>query len=705
MTPADDSTAASAANAKQDEQNIDLLAINTIRTLSMDAVQKAESGHPGTPMALAPVAYTLWSRFMNFDPTEPAWPNRDRFVLSAGHACMLLYSILHLAGVERLDKDGRKLGQPAISLDDIKSFRQLDSVCPGHPEYGHTTGVEITTGPLGQGCGDSVGMAMAERWLANRFNTAELKLFGYNVYVICSDGDMMEGISSEAASMAGHLKLSNLCWIYDDNTISIEGHTEITFTEDVAARFRSYGWNTMEVPDANDCESMARALNVFQSTNDRPTLIVVKSVIGYGAPHKENTAAAHGEALGEDEVRLAKHAYGWSEDAHFLVPEEVRERFAETLGARGAQARADWDALFQRYSETEPAKAEEYGRMRAGWPPDGWQRDIPTFPADAKGIASRDASGKVLNAIAPYWESLLGGAADLAPSTKTKLTFDAAGEFEPNNYGGRNMHFGIREHAMGAAANGMAVSKLRPFVSTFLIFSDYMKGAMRLAALMGLPVTYVFTHDSIGLGEDGPTHQSIEQLATLRATPDMIVLRPADANETAEAWRTALSQSARPVAMALSRQALPTFDREKYGAASGVAKGGYVLAGGIHETPDVILIATGSEVSLCVEAYEKLTAEGTKARVVSLPSWELFEGQDQAYRDEVLPPTIGARVTVEAAAALGWDRYAGPYGAIIAMRSFGASAPGKALQKRFGFTADAVYEAAKAQVIRERARR
>ena len=705
MTPADDSTAASAANAKQDEQNIDLLAINTIRTLSMDAVQKAESGHPGTPMALAPVAYTLWSRFMNFDPTEPAWPNRDRFVLSAGHACMLLYSILHLAGVERLDKDGRKLGQPAISLDDIKSFRQLDSVCPGHPEYGHTTGVEITTGPLGQGCGDSVGMAMAERWLANRFNTAELKLFGYNVYVICSDGDMMEGISSEAASMAGHLKLSNLCWIYDDNTISIEGHTEITFTEDVAARFRSYGWNTMEVPDANDCESMARALNVFRSTNDRPTLIVVKSVIGYGAPHKENTAAAHGEALGEDEVRLAKHAYGWSEDAHFLVPEEVRERFAETLGARGAQARADWDALFQRYSETEPAKAEEYGRMRAGWPPDGWQRDIPTFPADAKGIASRDASGKVLNAIAPYWESLLGGAADLAPSTKTKLTFDAAGEFEPNNYGGRNMHFGIREHAMGAAANGMAVSKLRPFVSTFLIFSDYMKGAMRLAALMGLPVTYVFTHDSIGLGEDGPTHQSIEQLATLRATPDMIVLRPADANETAEAWRTALSQSARPVAMALSRQALPTFDREKYGAASGVAKGGYVLAGGIHETPDVILIATGSEVSLCVEAYEKLTAEGTKARVVSLPSWELFEGQDQAYRDEVLPPTIGARVTVEAAAALGWDRYAGPYGAIIAMRSFGASAPGKALQKRFGFTADAVYEAAKAQVIRERARR
>ena len=537
MTPADDSTAAAAtAKAASDERDTDLLAINTIRTLSMDAVQKAESGHPGTPMALAPVAYTLWSRFMTYDPAEPAWPNRDRFVLSAGHACMLLYSILHLAGVERLDRDGRKLGEPAISLDDIKSFRQLDSVCPGHPEYGHTTGVEITTGPLGQGCGDSVGMAMAERWLATRFNTPDLKQIDYNIYCICSDGDMMEGVASEAASIAGHLKRSNLCWIYDDNTISIEGHTEITFTEDVAARFRAYGWNTMEVPDANDCESMARALNVFQSTNDRPTLIVVKSVIGYGAPHKENTAAAHGEALGEDEVRLAKHAYGWPEDAHFLVPDGVRERFAETLGVRGAKAREAWDALFQRYAEVEPARAEEYSRMRAGWPPDGWQRDIPTFPADPKGIASREASGKVLNAIAPYWESLLGGAADLAPSTRTKLTFDDAGEFEPNNYGGRNMHFGIREHAMGAISNGMAVSKLRPYASTFLIFSDYMKGAMRLAALMGLPVTYVFTHDSIGLGEDGPTHQSIEQLATLRATPDMLVLRPADANETAEAW-------------------------------------------------------------------------------------------------------------------------------------------------------------------------
>jgi transketolase len=703
--PADDSTAAAAAKSATDERDIDRLAIDTIRTLSMDAVQKANSGHPGTPMALAPVAYTLWSRFMTYDPAEPAWPNRDRFVLSAGHACMLLYSVLHLAGVERLDKDGRKLGVPAISLDDIKTFRQLDSVCPGHPEYGHTTGVEVTTGPLGQGCGDSVGMAIAERWLADRFNTPELKLFDYNIYVICSDGDMMEGIASEAASIAGHLKLSNLCWIYDDNTISIEGHTEITFNEDVAARFRAYGWNTMEVPDANDCESMARALNVFKATNDKPTLIVVKSVIGYGAPHRENTAAAHGEALGEDEVRLAKHAYGWPEDAHFLVPDGVRERFAETLGARGAKAREDWDGLFQRYSEAQPARAEEFGRMRAGWPPDGWQRDIPTFPADAKGIASRDASGKVLNAIAPYWECLMGGAADLSPSTKTNLTFDGAGDLEPNNYGGRNMHFGIREHSMGAIVNGMAVSKLRPYASTFLIFSDYMKGAMRLSALMGLPVTYVFTHDSIGLGEDGPTHQAIEQLATLRATPDMIVMRPADANETAEAWRAALGQSAHPVSMALSRQALPTFDREKYGAASGVAKGGYVLADSGDEPPDVILIGTGSEVSLCIGSYEKLIAEGVRARVVSLPSWELFEAQTKDYRDAVLPPGVHARVTVEAAAALGWERYAGPTGEIIAMRSFGASAPGKDVQKRFGFTVEAVYEAAKTQVERERARR
>jgi transketolase len=705
MPPADDSTSLAGAKAVFGERDIDSLAIDTIRTLSMDAVQKAESGHPGTPMALAPVAYTLWTRFLNYDPAEPAWPNRDRFVLSAGHACMLLYSILHLAGVERLDRDGRKLGQPAISLDDIKSFRQLDSVCPGHPEYGHTTGVEITTGPLGQGCGDSVGMAMAERWLAERFNTPEFKLIDYDVYVICSDGDMMEGVASEAASLAGHLKLSNLCWIYDDNTISIEGHTDITFTEDVAARFRAYGWNTLEVADANDCDAMARALQAFKATDDRPTLIVVKSIIGYGAPHKENTASAHGEALGEDEVRLAKRFYGWPEDAHFLVPDGVRERFTETLGKRGRALSAAWEALFQRYSQAEPARAEAFGRIRRGSPPEGWDRDIPTFAADPKGMASREASGKVLNAIAQNWDWLLGGAADLAPSTKTKLTFDGAGEYEPASYGGRNMHFGIREHAMGAAANGMAVSGLRPFASTFFVFSDYMKGAIRLAALMGLPVTYVFTHDSIGLGEDGPTHQAIEQLATLRATPDMIVLRPADANEAAEAWRVALGQRRRPVAMALSRQALPTLDREKYASASGLAKGGYILADPDVGPPEVILIATGSEVGPCVEAYERLVADKIRARVVSLPSWELFEAQPQAYRDEILPPGVRARVTVEAAAALGWERYAGPTGHTIAMRTFGASAPVKALMKRFGFTAEAIYEAAMTQVEQDRARR
>jgi transketolase len=700
MSPPDDSASLGAAKAELAKHDIDSLAIDTIRTLAMDAVQKANSGHPGAPMGLAPVAYTLWTRFLKYDPAEPDWPNRDRFLLSNGHACMLLYALLFLAGVERLDRQGDKLGQPAVSLDDIKSFRQLGSVCPGHPEYGHTTGVEITTGPLGQGCGDSVGMAIAERWLAARFNTPELKLFDYDVYAICSDGDMMEGVASEAASIAGHLKLSNLCWIYDDNSISIEGHTDITFSEDVAKRFQGYGWSTLRVEDANDCAAMARAIERFKATSDRPTLISVRSVIGYGAPHKANTAAAHGEPLGEEEVRLTKRAYGWPEDTHFLVPDGVKQRFSETLGARGAEARAAWEALWARYRRAEPERAAALERLGAWQAPDGWDADIPSFPADAKGIATREASAKVLNAIAPRWEWLVGGAADLAPSTRTRLDFEAAGELEPGSYGGRNMHFGIREHAMGAVANGMTVSRLRAYASTFLVFSDYMKGAMRLAALMGLPVTYVFTHDSIGLGEDGPTHQSIEQLATLRATPNMIVLRPADANETAEAWRAALGQCKRPAALVLTRQALPTLDRTKYAAASGVAKGGYVLADAGGGLPEVILIGTGSEVQLCVEAYERLGAEGVRARVVSLPSWELFQDQSQTYRNEVLPPAAAARVAVEAAAALGWERYVGTAGAIIAMRSFGTSAPGKDAMKAFGFTAEAVYEAARAQLER-----
>jgi transketolase len=700
MTPPDDSANLGAAGAELASHDIDSLAIDTIRTLAMDAVQKANSGHPGAPMGLAPVAYTLWTRFLSYDPSDPAWPNRDRFLLSNGHACMLLYALLFLADVQRLDRRGDKLGQAAVTLDDIKSFRQLGSFCPGHPEYGHTTGVEITTGPLGQGCGDSVGMAIAEHWLAARFNTPELKLVDYDVYAICSDGDMMEGVASEAASIAGHLKLSNLCWIYDDNTISIEGHTDITFSEDVAKRFQAYGWNTLRVDDANDCEAMARALQAFKATNDRPTLISVRSVIGYGAPHKANTASAHGEALGEDEVRLTKRAYGWPEDAHFLVPDGVKARFAETLGARGAKARADWEALWARYRQAVPERAAALERMRAWQAPDGWDADIPSFPADAKGIATREASAKVLNAIAKRWEWLVGGAADLAPSTRTTLDFDAAGVLEPDSYGGRNMHFGIREHGMGAVANGMTVSRIRAYASTFLVFSDYMKGAMRLAALMGLPVTYVFTHDSIGLGEDGPTHQPIEQLATLRATPNMIVLRPADANETAEAWRAALGQSNRPAALVLTRQALPTLDRAKYAAASGLAKGGYVLADAGGGAPDVILIGTGSEVQLCVEACERLVAEGVRARVVSLPSFELFQDQDQAYRDEILPPDCAARVAVEAAAAFGWERYVGATGAIIAMHSFGTSAPGKDAMKSFGFTAEAVYEAARAQLER-----
>jgi transketolase len=704
MTAAADSGAASTdVQDKPREGDVDQLAIDTIRTLSMDAVQKANSGHPGTPMALAPVAYTLWTRFLNYDPAEPAWPGRDRFVLSCGHASMLLYSILHLAEVERLNKRGEKLGRPAVSLDDIKAFRQLGSVCPGHPEYGHTTGVEVTTGPLGQGCGSSVGMAIAERWLAARFNTPEQRLFDYDVYVLCSDGDMEEGVSGEAASLAGHLALSNLCWIYDDNHISIEGNTDLAFSEDVAARFAAYGWATHDVADANDCEAMAKALEAFKAEGDRPTFIRVRSHIGYGAPHKQDTAAAHGEALGEDEVRLAKRFYGWPEDAHFLVPDGVKQRFAETLGARGAKARRDWEALHGAYAKAHPDQAATLERLWRRELPGGWDAGVPTFPADAKGLATRDAGGKVLNAIAQKVEGLLGGAADLSPSTKTNMTFDGAGDFEPGDYRGRNFHFGIREHAMAAAANGMVVSGLRPFASTFFNFLDYLKPSLRLAALMGVPVIYVFTHDSIGLGEDGPTHQPVEQLAMLRATPNTVTLRPADANETAEAWRVAMKHLDGPISLVLTRQALPTLDRKVYASAAGVARGAYVLAG--DEQSDVILIGTGSEVQLCVEAFEKLKAEGVKARVVSMPSFELFEAQDQAYRDQVLPPAVTARVAVEAASPFGWDRYVGPAGKVIGLSHFGASAPGKAVFAEFGFTAEKVYDAAKSLLKTEVSRR
>jgi transketolase len=698
-TRADRTTARAAQTA-----DIDQLAINTIRTLAIDAVEKAQSGHAGAPMGLAPVGYTLWTRFLQYAPSDAAWPNRDRFVLSAGHGSMLLYALLHLAGVERLDANGAPSGEPAVSLDDIKAFRELDSACPGHPEYGHTTGVETTTGPLGQGAGNSVGMAMAQRWLAARFNRPGHDLFDYSVYAICSDGDLMEGISGEAASIAGHLKLSNLCWIYDDNSVTIEGATNLAFDEDVAERFRGYGWATHLVSDANDCDAVARALDRFRATTDRPTLIVVKSVIGYGAPHKQGTAKAHSDPLGPEEVKLAKRAYGWPEDAQFLVPQAVRDRFASTLGARGREQLAAWRTAFAAYREAYPELARELQGLPIHQAPADWASDIPTFPPDEKGIATREASGKTLNAIARRLPWLIGGSADLSPSTKTHLDFEGAGEFESASYGSRNLHFGIREHAMGAIANGLALSGLRPYTGTFLIFSDYMRPPTRLAALMKLPVVFVFSHDSIGLGQDGPTHQPIEQLAALRAIPGLITLRPADANETAEAWRVILGQTERPACLVLSRQALPTLDRSEHAPASGLARGAYVLADSAGAPPQVILMGSGSEVPLCLAARKRLAAEGVRARVVSMPSWELFEDQPADYRDGVLPSQIFARVAVEAAAPLGWDRYAGPGGEVLAMRSFGASAPGGALMTRYGFTVDRVCDAARRQIEKATAR-
>jgi transketolase len=683
----------SAAQTQKPALAPDELCINTIRTLSMDAVQKANSGHPGTPMALAPVAYTIWQQFLRYDPQHPAWPNRDRFVLSNGHASMLLYSLIHLAGV----KDG---AGPALSLDEIKRFRQIDSKTPGHPEHGLTVGVETTTGPLGQGCGNSVGMAIASRWLATHLNKPGFTLFDYDVYTLCGDGDMMEGVASEAASMAGHLKLANLCWIYDNNGITIEGHTSLAFDEDVGARFRAYGWHVEHVKDANDREALAKALADFNSRTDAPTMIVVDSHIGYGSPNRQDTAAAHGEALGADEVRLTKQRYGWPPDAQFLVPDGVRERFDEGIGRRGAQYRQQWTKLLDGYRAQYPAEAQALERLLAGELPDGWDAAVPSFPADAKGLATRDSSAKVVNAIAEHYPALVSGSADLAPSTKTRFTFKGAGDLEPDNHGGRTMHYGIREHAMGAIVNGLNLSGVRAFGSTFLIFSDYMKNSIRLSALMDLPVIHVFTHDSIGLGEDGPTHQSIEQLPGLRAIPGMLVLRPGDANEVAEAWKIAIQQKKRPTLLVLSRQAVPTLDRSRYAPAAGVARGAYVLADAKPGRPEVILIGTGTELSLCIEAYEALKGEGIAARLVSMPSWELFEAQDGAYRESVLPSAVTARVSVEAASPIGWDRYVGRDGARIAMYSFGASAPYKDVYKKFGFTPEKIIAAAKDQLAK-----
>ena len=676
---------------------IDKLCIDTIRTLSMDAVQKAKSGHPGTPMALAPAAYTLWQDVMRYDPADASWPNRDRFVLSVGHASMLLYSVLNLAGVKKLDGKG-PTDQPAVSLDDIKQFRQLSSVTPGHPEFRHTTGVETTTGPLGQGCGNSVGMAIAQQWMAERYNKPGFTLFDYKVYVFCSDGDLMEGVSQEAASLAGHLKLPNLLWLYDDNKITIEGETDLAFNDDVARRFEAYGWHVLRVGNANDTGAIAQAY--ADMAPDRPTMIVLRSVIGYGFPTKAGTHKAHSDAPGEDEIKGAKRFYGWPEDSQFLVPPEVPEAFAGKLGARGARLRGEWQEMFARYKQQYPELARELEMMDRHELPDGWDAEIPDFPADPKGAATRDSGGKVLNAIAAHVPWLMGGSADLSPSTKTNLTFQGAGSFEPGSYGGRNMHFGIREHVMGSVCNGMAIAGMRAYGSTFLIFSDYMKPPIRLSAIMEVPAIWIFTHDSIGVGEDGPTHQPVEQLASLRAIPGMIVLRPGDANETAEAWRTIMRLKRQPACLVLSRQALPTLDRTKYGSAKGVAQGAYVLAGG-EETPEVILMGTGSELSLCIGAYEELTKEGIKARVVSMPSWELFEQQDEAYRHSVLPPAVTGRVAVEQASQLGRDSYVGPTATLIAMHTIAASATACHLMKKFGFTPEKVLEAARAQAKRK----
>ena len=671
-------------------KQLDTLCINTIRTLAIDAVQQANSGHPGAPMGLAPAMYCLWQQFLRYDPADPTWLNRDRFVLSNGHASMLLYAMLHLAEVRQVDENGKLTKDLSVSMDDIKHFRQLGSRTPGHPESHITTGVEVTTGPLGQGVGNSVGMAISSKWQAANFNQPGFEIFNFNVYAMCSDGDLMEGIGGEAASLAGHLKLSNLCWIYDHNSVTLDGPANWSFSEDVATRFVGYGWNVTRVSDANDLEMIARAFETFQKTTDRPTLIILDSHIGYGSPHKQDSNSSHGEPLGEEEVKLVKKFYGWPEDAKFLVPDGVRERFRDTIGKRGRELRAKWSQSFADYSKKFPELSERLSHMQHHELPAGWDKNIPTFPADAKGVATRESSGKVLNAFAQNVRWLIGGSADLATSNKTTLKFEGAGDFKAGNYAGRNLHFGVREHVMGASVNGMTVSSIRAYGATFFNFSDYMRPSMRLAALMQIPSIFVFTHDSIGLGEDGPTHQPIEQLASLRAMPNMIVLRPGDANEVVEAWRVILQLQESPASLVLSRQPMPTLDRSKFAPASGVAKGAYVLAEAPAGKPDVILIGTGSELSLCVSAYEKLAAEGIQARVVSMPSWELFDKQEATYKDSVLPPSVTARVSVEMGATFGWQRYTGTKGRNIGMHRFGASAPIKDLLKYFGFTVDHV---------------
>lgn len=682
-------------------EQLDELSINTIRTLSIDAVQKAKSGHPGTPMALAPLIYTLWNRVMCFDPQDPIWPNRDRFVLSNGHASMLLWSVLHLTGTRAVNADYERLGQPSVSLDDIRRFRQLGSKAPGHPEYHWVSGVEATTGPLGQGVAMSVGMAIGQKWLAHRYNRPDFDIFDYHIHAVCGDGCMMEGVASEAASLASHLGLDNLCWVYDNNHISIEGSTRITFTEDVAARFLSYGWNVLRVGDANDIERIQRALEVFRLTKGRPTFIILDSHIGYGSPNRQDTAEAHGEPLGDEEVRLTKRSYGWPEDATFLVPDGVREHFAAGVGARGMEARRRWTESLAAYRIKYPELAGEIDLMQRRELPAGWDRNLPVFPADPRGLAGREASGKVLNVLAQNVPWFLGGSADLGPSNKTMLTYDGAGHFQADSPGGKNLHFGVREHAMAAIVNGLSLSKLRAFGATFFIFSDYARPAIRLAALMELPTIFVFTHDAMGDGEDGPTHQPVEHLASMRAIPGLITLRPGDANEVVEAYRIIMQRRHEPAVLALSRQPLPTLDRSKYASAAGVARGAYVLADAPGGKPEVILIASGSEVGLAVQAHETLLAEGVRSRVVSMPSWDIFEHQTQEYRDSVLPPDGTARVAVEQASTFGWERYVGTSGRVIGMKTFGASAPLKELQKKFGFEPEQVAAAARELLARK----
>jgi transketolase len=607
---------------------------------------------------------------------------------------MLLWSLLYLTGTRAVNAEYERLGKQAVTLDDIRRFRELDSKAPGHPEYHWTSGVETTTGPLGQGIATSVGMAIARKWLANRYNRPGFDMFDYNIYAVCGDGDLMEGVGAEAASLAGHLALDDLCWIYDNNRITLEGSTRLSFSEDVAARFLGYQWNVLRVGDANDLERIETALVVFRKTEGRPTLIILDSHIGYGSPHKVDTAAAHGEPLGDEEVRLTKRAYGWPEDAKFLVPDTVPQQFDAGIGARGAEARRGWEALFAAYRAKFSELAIEIGQMQRRELPVGWDRNLPSFPPDPKGIAGRDASGQALNVLARNIPWFLGGSADLGTSNRTLLKFADAGDFEAARFGGRNFHFGVREHAMAAIVNGLALSKLRAYGATFLIFSDYARPAIRLSALMELPTIFVFTHDAMGDGEDGPTHQPVEQLISLRAVPGLVVLRPADANEVIEAYRYIMQLRHEPAAIALSRQPLPTFDRSKYASASGVARGAYVMADAPGGAPEIILIASGSEVALVVEAHEKLTSRGIRSRVVSFPSWDIFEHQPQSYREEVLPPSVKARIAVEQGSVLGWDRYVGTDGCIIGMKTFGASAPLKELQRRFGFEPERVVAAA-----------